>query len=70
MFGGLWRYYGQSTGTVTPRVQIASGWGTNYTAVVGMGDITGDGRTDIVARDTTGKFFRHSSTGTGTLEAR
>lgn len=65
--GGLWRYDGKAAGAVTSRVRIASGWGTSYTTVVGMGDITGDGRTDIVARDTSGKLYRHSSTAAGTL---
>ncbi|MFD7426944.1 FG-GAP repeat domain-containing protein [Streptomyces sp. NPDC059818] len=65
--GGLWRYDGKAAGAVTSRVRIASGWGTSYTTVVGMGDITGDGRTDIVARDAKGKLYRHSGTAAGTL---
>ncbi|MBT2369462.1 hypothetical protein J7E88_30345 [Streptomyces sp. ISL-10] len=35
------------------------------TTVVGMGDITGDGRPDPVVRDTAGKLLRFSGTGTG-----
>ncbi|MFJ6464792.1 FG-GAP repeat domain-containing protein [Streptomyces sp. NPDC091387] len=48
-------------------MRIASGWGKSCTTVVGLGDITGDGRTDIVARDAKGKLYRHSGTAAGTL---
>ncbi|WP_146610544.1 MULTISPECIES: FG-GAP repeat domain-containing protein [unclassified Streptomyces] len=65
--GALWRYYGKAAGAVTPRTKIASNWGAAYTTVVGAGDLTGDGRADIVARDGSGKLYRFSGTGAGTL---
>ncbi|MBT2369463.1 VCBS repeat-containing protein [Streptomyces sp. ISL-10] len=68
--GALWRYHGTATGGVTSRVKLADAWGSAYTTVVGMGDITGDGKPDLVARDTAGKLFRFSGTGTGTLAGR
>ncbi|MEU0375483.1 FG-GAP-like repeat-containing protein, partial [Streptomyces sp. NPDC006283] len=68
--GALWRYYGTATGGVTSRVKLADAWGTSYTSVVGMGDISGDGKPDVVARDTAGKLFRFSGTGNGTLGGR
>ncbi|SFE33689.1 Repeat domain-containing protein [Actinacidiphila alni] len=67
--GGLWRYYARPDGTVTPRVRIATNWGKTYTAVLGTGDLTGDARPDLVARDTTGRLFRLNSTSTGTFAA-
>ncbi|MDQ1009835.1 hypothetical protein QFZ82_004320 [Streptomyces sp. V4I23] len=68
--GALWRYYGTATGSVTSRVKLADAWGSAYTTVVGMGDISGDGKPDVVARDAAGKLFRFSGTGAGTLAAR
>ncbi|MFB8206398.1 FG-GAP repeat domain-containing protein [Streptomyces sp. NPDC056010] len=65
--GALWRYYGKAAGAVTARTKVASDWGSAYTTVVGAGDLTGDGRADIVARDGSGKLYRFSGTGTGTL---
>ena len=68
--GALWRYYGTATGGVATRVKLAGGWGTSSTSVVGMGGISGDGKPDVVARDTAGKLFRFSGRGTGTLGGR
>lgn len=68
--GALWRYYGTATGGVTSRVKLADAWGASYTSVVGMGDISGDGKPDVVARDAAGKLFRFSGTGNGTLGGR
>jgi hypothetical protein len=51
-------------------VKIAAGWGGSYNAVVGVGDITGDGKADLVARDTAGNLYRQNGTGTGTFGTR
>jgi hypothetical protein len=48
--------------SVVPRVQVATGWGT-YNALVSGGDFTGDGRPDVLARDTSGTLWRLSGTG-------
>ncbi len=37
---------------------------------VGVGDITGDGKNDLVSRDTAGHHFRNSGTGKGSSAAR
>ncbi|MFE2426127.1 FG-GAP-like repeat-containing protein [Streptomyces sp. NPDC059373] len=66
--GSLWRYYGKATGGFTARVRIATDWGGSYNAIVGVGDITGDGKADIVERDTSGNLWRN--TGTGGLRPR
>ncbi|MFI9150949.1 FG-GAP-like repeat-containing protein [Streptomyces sp. NPDC053367] len=63
----LYRYDGKGNGTFASRVKLASNWGSRYNAVVGVGDLTGDGRADLVARDTSGYLWRLSGTGRGTF---
>ncbi|MCE0448220.1 hypothetical protein LT493_44395 [Streptomyces tricolor] len=33
-------------------MKVATAWGASYNAVVGAGDLTGDGKADLVARAT------------------
>ncbi len=66
----LYRLGGTGKGTFASRVKIAAGWGGSYNAVVGVGDITGDGKADLVARDTAGNLYRQNGTGTGTFGSR
>ncbi|WP_454320459.1 FG-GAP repeat domain-containing protein [Streptomyces phaeoluteigriseus] len=66
----LYRLNGTGKGTFTSRVKIAANWGGSYNAVVGVGDITGDGKSDIVARDTAGNLYRQNGTGKGTFGSR
>ncbi|MFF9676841.1 FG-GAP repeat domain-containing protein [Streptomyces eurythermus] len=66
----LWRYAGTATGGFRARVKVADNWGASYNAVVGAGDITGDGRADIVSRDTSGKLWRHNGDGKGSFGPR
>ncbi|TKA08081.1 FG-GAP-like repeat-containing protein [Actinacidiphila oryziradicis] len=66
----LWRYNGTASGKLAARVKVASGWGASYNAVVGVGDITGDGKADLVARDTSGNLYRQSGNGKGGFGAR
>ena len=66
----LYRYRGKGNGTFSARVKLFAGWGSSYNAVVGAGDITGDGKADLVARDTAGVLYRLPGTGTGTFGAR
>ncbi|MHB9860896.1 FG-GAP repeat domain-containing protein [Streptomyces sp. YIM S03343] len=66
----LYRLNGTGQGTFTTRVKIAADWGASYNAVVGAGDITGDGNADLVARDTAGNLFRQNGTGKGTFGGR
>ncbi|MEV5849217.1 VCBS repeat-containing protein [Streptomyces sp. NPDC051985] len=66
----LYRYYGTGKGGFGGRVKIATGWGSSYNVVVGVGDITGDGKSDLVARDTAGNLYRMTGTGKGTFAAR
>lgn len=65
--GTLWLYKGTGQ-TATPfaaRTKIGGGWNT-YNALVGLGDTDGDGRADLVARDTTGALWLYKGTGSAT----
>ncbi|MFD9000813.1 FG-GAP repeat domain-containing protein [Streptomyces sp. NPDC059582] len=66
----LYRYDGTGKGTFSARVKIVAAWGGSYNAVVGVGDISGDGRGDIVSRDTAGVLYRNDGTGKGSFGPR
>ncbi|MFF7051120.1 FG-GAP repeat domain-containing protein [Streptomyces griseorubiginosus] len=68
--GTLWRYDGTGTGQVKERVKVFSNWGTSYNVVVGVGDITGDGKNDLVSRDTAGNLWRNNGNGKGSFGGR
>ncbi|WP_326659663.1 FG-GAP repeat domain-containing protein [Streptomyces sp. NBC_00385] len=52
-----------------PRLTIGSGWQI-YNALSAPGDLTGDGRTDLVARTPAGELWRYADDGKGKLTAR
>ncbi|MGC0339183.1 hypothetical protein RKD20_004217 [Streptomyces sp. SLBN-8D4] len=66
----LYRYDGTGSGTFKARVKVFGSWGGSYNTVVGVGDITGDGRTDLVSRDTSGNLYRNSGDGKGSFGGR
>ena len=66
----LYRYNGTGKGTFGARVKVFSAWGGSYNAVVGVGDITGDGKADLVSRDTGGNVWRNSGNGKGSFGGR
>ncbi|MFF5014403.1 FG-GAP-like repeat-containing protein [Streptomyces sp. NPDC001165] len=66
----LWRYDGTGTGAFKSRVKVFSDWGSSYNALVGVGDITGDGRADLVARDSSGTVWRSNGNGKGSFGSR
>lgn len=66
----LYRYYGTGKGSFGGRTKVFAGWGGSYNVVVGAGDITGDGKADLVARDTAGNLYRQNGTGKGSFAAR
>jgi surface antigen len=57
-------YRGNGTGTLLDPAGtvIASGW-TDVTAIAGSGDVTGDGKTDLIAVRTGGQLFVHPGDG-------
>ena len=68
--GTLWCYNGPGNGQLKDRVKVSAGWGVTYDAVVGVGDLTGDGKNDLVARDTSGNPYRYDGKGNGSFGAR
>jgi len=66
----VYRYYGTGRGTFGARAKLFTAWGASYNVIVGTGDITGDGRADLVSRDTSGNLYRNSGNGKGSFGAR
>lgn len=66
----LYRYYGKGNGTFGARTKLFANWGGSYNAIVGVGDITGDGKADLVERDTAGNVYRNTGDGRGSFGAR
>ncbi|MFF0476204.1 N-acetylmuramoyl-L-alanine amidase [Streptomyces sp. NPDC004284] len=65
--GVLWLYKGTGVPAApfAARIKVGGGWQT-YNAIVSTGDLTGDGKADLVARDTTGTLWSYKGTGTAT----
>ncbi|MFD5424933.1 FG-GAP repeat domain-containing protein [Streptomyces sp. NPDC127084] len=72
--GELWRYegtgIGNGVGTFERRALVFKDWGGSYTDVVGAGDLNGDGKADVVSRDTSGRAWLNAGKGTGGLANR
>lgn len=67
--GTLWRYNGAGNGSLKVRSKVVSDWGGSYNAIVGVGDITGDGKSDLAERDTAGNLYRSAGDGKGSFAA-
>ncbi|MGW5775027.1 FG-GAP-like repeat-containing protein [Streptomyces sp. NPDC003863] len=69
--GKLWLYPGTGTGAVGTRKLIGSGGWNAMDKLTAFGDLTSDGRSDLLAVEkSTGKLWLYPSTSTGTLGAR
>ncbi|MDK0520999.1 FG-GAP-like repeat-containing protein [Streptomyces sp. ML-6] len=68
--GTLYRYDGTASGRLKERVKVFAAWGRSYDVIVGVGDITGDGKADIVERDSSGNLFRNNGNGKGSFGSR
>ncbi|MEW2253913.1 VCBS repeat-containing protein [Streptomyces sp. NPDC047869] len=66
----LYRYNGKGDGTFAARAKVFGDWGASYNAVVGVGDLTDDGRADLVSRDSSGNLWRNSGDGKGSFGSR
>ncbi|KAB1987604.1 FG-GAP repeat domain-containing protein [Streptomyces triticiradicis] len=66
----LYRYNGKGDGTFAARVKVFGDWGGSYDTVVVVGDITDDGRADLVSRDTGGNLYRNNGDGKGSFGSR
>ncbi|MEV6549942.1 VCBS repeat-containing protein [Streptomyces sp. NPDC051597] len=67
--GDLYLYEANGSGNFKARVKIGSGW-KSYLLAAGGGDLNGDGRTDLIARDSSGVLWLYPGTGKGTLDTR
>ncbi|AVH97075.1 ATP/GTP-binding protein [Streptomyces cinereoruber] len=68
--GKLWLYPGTSTGTLGARKLIGTGGWNGMNALAGVGDMNGDGRADLYAREaSTGKLWLYPGKA-GALGAR
>ncbi|KUM70846.1 trypsin-like serine protease [Streptomyces sp. ISL-22] len=71
--GYLWIYPGKGNGSFGTRVKVGSGW-NQYNSLRGHGDFTGDGKTDLIARQaSTGYLYLYKGTGksgTGAFSSR
>ncbi|MEV5429860.1 trypsin-like serine protease [Streptomyces sp. NPDC052701] len=68
--GDLYLYKGtgkSGTGAFSTRVKVRSAW-TGYNAFDAVGDITGDGRADFLARTPGGTLYLYKGTGKATSE--
>ncbi|MCP3758052.1 VCBS repeat-containing protein [Streptomyces sp. TBY4] len=63
--GTLYLYADNGAGGFAARVKIGTGW-NGYKKIIGAGDLTGDGKADLLALDTSGELWRFNGTGTGT----
>ncbi|MFD3532085.1 FG-GAP-like repeat-containing protein [Streptomyces sp. NPDC058664] len=69
--GKLWLYPGTSAGTLGARKLMGSGGWNAMNTLVAPGDMNGDGRADLIAREgATGKLWFYPATSTGTFGAR
>jgi hypothetical protein len=68
--GVLWRYDGLSTGKLKDRVRVFKDWGSSYKDVIGAGDVDGDGKQDLLSRDTSDRMWLNAGDGDGTLQNR
>ncbi|MER8035706.1 FG-GAP-like repeat-containing protein [Streptomyces hydrogenans] len=69
--GKLWLYPGTASGGLGARKLIGAGGWNSMNALAGPGDMNGDGRVDLIAREaSTGKLWLYPGTTTGGLGSR
>ncbi|MFI6640227.1 FG-GAP-like repeat-containing protein [Streptomyces sp. NPDC050504] len=64
----LWRFDGTKSGALKPGALVyGKNWGVNRAEFVGVGDVTGDGRADLISRRPTGELLRNAGDGKGSF---
>ncbi|MEW1550732.1 FlgD immunoglobulin-like domain containing protein [Streptomyces tsukubensis] len=69
--GELWRHEGTCAGLPGPtsaKVRIGTGF-ASFDTILAAGDLTGDGRGDLLARKPDGKLYAYAATSTGALRS-
>ncbi|CAG7607149.1 trypsin-like serine protease [Actinacidiphila bryophytorum] len=64
--GTMWYYPGNGNGTVGARHSVGGGWNIYNGVIYGKGDLSGDGRPDLVARDSAGVMWLYKGSGSAT----
>ncbi|MFE3685217.1 FG-GAP-like repeat-containing protein [Streptomyces sp. NPDC059095] len=67
--GALWLYQGKPDGSFQTKIRIGSAGWNGMNQIVGRGDFTGDGKSDLIARGTDGTLYVYPGTGTATADA-
>lgn len=62
--GELWLYRSDCAGTFVAKRKVGTGWGP-FTAVLSPGDVTGDGKADVLARTSAGVLRLYPGNGRG-----
>jgi SpoIID/LytB domain protein len=62
--GTLWAYTGNCQGGFSGRTRVGTGWQV-FNAVFSGGDVTGDGKADVLARTTSGQLYVYPGSGSG-----
>ncbi|WND36257.1 FG-GAP-like repeat-containing protein [Streptomyces sp. BB1-1-1] len=69
--GRLWLYPGTGDGSLGSRKLIGTGGWNGMREITAFGDLTGDGRSDLIAAEkSTGRLYLYPGTSTGTLGSR
>ncbi len=68
--GNLWLMAGNGKGGFAARTEVFAHWGSGYNAIVGAGDLTGDGRPDLLERDSSGTMWISPGDGRGSFGPR
>ncbi|WP_434591438.1 FG-GAP repeat domain-containing protein [Streptomyces sp. A5-4] len=58
----LYKGSGDNAAPFAPRTTVGSGWG-KFNALTAVGDATGDGKADLIARDAAGTLYLYKGTG-------
>ncbi|MGW4518671.1 N-acetylmuramoyl-L-alanine amidase [Streptomyces sp. NPDC004393] len=64
--GNLWYYQGSANPSAPFKARVKAGYGWGGYTMLGMGDLTGDGKPDLLARDSSGNLYVYPGTGSTT----